>query len=414
MKKGHITGHNGTNADQTQKMALQTFIRIIALSDTSKMTSASDTSKLSSADVAKLLQDPSSGNRATAAEKVALTFGDKDLTESERAIAEDIFRVMLNDAAVRVRQALAESLQDNPLVPHDIATSLAKDVEEVAMPIIKSSSVLTDADLIEIVRTRGEDIQKAVAGRPVVSESVADALVASDSEAVVAALVKNKGASLAETTYGRVLDRFAESEIVKTPMAMRQDLPVAVSERLVTMVSEQLRDHIMTHHEISPTTASDLLLESREKATVSLAEGGSQRTVQELVDQLAENGRLTPTLMLRALCMGDTTFFEVALAKRVNIPVINAYRLVHDGGRLGLERLFEVAKMPPQFLEMARAALEVAAEMMETGGDDREMYKKVMIERVLTSIEDNIDTENLDYLIGKLGSVQPGPVHMSA
>jgi uncharacterized protein (DUF2336 family) len=369
---------------------------------------------LSSTDVAKLLQDPSSGNRAAAAEKVAQTFSDKSLSKEERAIAEDIFRVMLNDAATRVRQALSESLQSNPLVPHDIATSLAKDVEEVAMPIIKSSSVLTDADLIAIVQTRGEDIQKAVAGRAVVSEDLADALVDSDSEAVVAALVDNKGATLAEGTYGRVLDLYGDSDVVKTPMAMREDLPVGVSERLVTMVSEQLRDHIMTHHEISPTTASDLLLESREKATVSLVEGGSQRTVQELVDQLAENGRLTSTLMLRALCMGDTTFFEVALAKRVNIPVVNAYQLIHDGGQLGLSKLFEAAEMPPQFLQMARAALEVAGEMVETAGDDRETYKNLMIERVLTSIEDNIDTENLDYLIGKLGSVSASDKPLSA
>lgn len=368
----------------------------------------SDDTTLSSADVAKLLQDPNSENRATAAEKVAGTFSGDSLSEAERAIAEDIFRAMVKDAAVRVREALSDSLKDNPMVPHDVATALAKDVESVAMPMIESSSVLTDEDLVEIVNTRSVDVQKAVAGRATVSERVADALVDTEDEDVVAALVGNAGARMNEGTFDRVLDQFGDSEKVNAPMAHREDLPVAVSERLVTLVSEQLRDHIMTNHEISPTTAADLLLESREKATVSLVEGGNQRTVQELVDQLAANGRLTPTLMLRALCMGDTTFFEVALAKKADIPVLNAYKLVHDGGELGLKRLFEVTDMPPQFLAMARAALDVSSEMVETGGDDRDMYKKLMIERVLTQVEDEIDTENLDYLIGKLGSVHAG------
>ena len=370
-----------------------------------------DETTLSSADVAKLLQDPNSDNRAAAAMKVASTFTGESLTESERAIAEDIFRAMVNDAAVRVREALSDSLKDNPLVPHDVAATLAKDVESVAMPMIESSEVLTDEDLVEIVSTRGSDIQKAVAGRSNVSARVADALVDSDNEDVVATLVGNEGAEINEGTFGRVLDRFGESEKVNSPMAHRTDLPVGVSERLVTMVSEKLRDHIMTHHEISPTTATDLLLESREKATVSLVEGGDQRTVQQLVDQLEANGRLTPTLLLRALCMGDTTFFEVALAKKAKIPVLNAYKLVHEGGELGLSRLFEVANMPPQFLVMVRAALDISSEMMETGGDDQELYRKLMIERVLTQIEDEIDTENLDYLIGKLGSahVSEGP-----
>ena len=374
----------------------------------------SDESTLSSADVAKLLQDPNGDNRALAAEKVASTFSSASLSDNERAIAEDIFRVMLTDAAVRVREALSDSLKDNPMVPHDVAATLAKDVESVAMPMVECSSVLNDEDLVEIVKTRSGAVQQAVAGRETVSARVADALVDSDNEAVVAALVSNSGATLTEGTYDRVLDNFGDTDTIKNPMALRSDLPVGVSERLVTMVSEQLRDHIMTHHEISPGTAADLLLESREKATVSLVDGGNQRTVQELVDQLEANGRLTPTLMLRALCVGDTSFFETALAKRAKIPVANAYKLVHDGGTLGLSRLFDVTDMPPQFLNMARAALDVAAEMVETGGDDRDTYKKLMIERVLTQVEDDVDTENLDYLIGKLGAVPAGNVAHSA
>ncbi|MCJ9430297.1 DUF2336 domain-containing protein [Kordiimonas marina] len=375
----------------------------------------SDSNTLSSADVAKLLQDPNVENRADAASKVAATFGGHDLTESERKIAEDIFRFMLKDAAVRVRQALSESLKDNPDVPKDVATSLAQDVDEVAIPIIESSSVLSDADLINIVRTRDAEVQKAVAKRADVSEDVADALADSSDEEVIATLVSNENAKINESTFGKVLDKFADSDLVKVPMAMRGELPIGVAERLVTLVSEQLRDHIMTHHEISPTMASDLLMESREKATVSLLEGGKQQaTVMELVDQLYDNGRLTPTLMLRALCMGDTTFFETALAKRVGIPVINAYKLVHDKGDMGLTRLFDAAKMPPQFLAVARAALDVAEEAVKTGGDDRELLRQLIIERVLTATEDDIDTENLDYLIGKLQKVDQKDAGASA
>lgn len=368
----------------------------------------SDNKILSSADVSKLLQDPNGENRAVAAGKVAATFGNASLTDAEREIAESIFRHMLKDAEVRVRHALADSLKDNPGVPHDIATTLAKDVDEVAMPMIESSVVLTDADLIELVRTRDANVQKAVAGRGSVSEEVADVLADTDNEDVVATLVGNEGASIKESTFSKVLDKYSDSDLVKGPMAQRGELPVGVAERLVNLVSEQLRDHIMTHHEVSETMASDLLLSSREKATVSLVEGENRSTVEELVNQLHDNGRLTPTLMIRALCMGDTTFFEVALAKKVGIPVLNAYALVHDKGDLGLKRLFVAAKMPPQFLSITRAALDVADEMVETGGDDREHFKQLMIERVLTAVEDDVDTENLDYLIGKLHTLKEG------
>ncbi|WP_308910096.1 DUF2336 domain-containing protein [Pseudokordiimonas caeni] len=366
-----------------------------------------DNKTLSSADVAKLLQDPNTDNRADAAAKVAATFSSSALSEGERAIAEDIFRVMLKDAAVRVRAALSESLKENPDVPHDVAATLARDVDEVALPFIESSSVLTDEDLLAIVQSSGEGAQKAVASRATVSATVADALARTDNENVVATLVANEGAQISEATYGHVIDKFGANEKINAPLAQRGELPIGVAERLVTLVSEKLREHIMSHHEISASMASDLLLESREKATVSLLEGGQQaQNVLQLVDQLYKNKRLTSTLILRALFMGDTTFFEAALARIVGIPAANAYQLVHDKGDMGLKRLFEAAKMPIQFLPVARAALEVADEMVTTGGDDRERFKQLMIERVLTAVEDSWDTENLDYLIGKLHKIE--------
>ncbi len=366
----------------------------------------SDQNILTSTDVAKLLQDTNDDNRAAAAVKVAKTFEGVSLSDGERKIAEDIFRIMLKDAAVRVRAALSESLKDNPDVPHDVALSLAEDVNEVAMPIVTSSDVLTDEDLIAIVNTRGEHIQKAVASRDSVSPQLSEAIAEQGNEQVVATLMENNGAEIAEHTYKKVLDKFAGSDLVKEPMVHRKQLPLSVSERLVTMVSDQLRQHIMTHHEVSPGTASDLLMESREKATVTLLEGNKQTdTVVELVDQLHKGGRLTASLILRALCLGDTTFFEAALAKRVGIPVVNAYKLVHDKGGMGLERLFEAAEMPQEYLSIAKCALDVAGEMNMTAGDSKELFRQLMIERVLTTVEDDVDMENFDYLVGKLGTL---------
>ena len=361
-------------------------------------------SGLSAADVAKLLEDPSSDGRAEAAAKVAATFSPTKLSDSERQIAEDIFRVMVKDAAVRVRKALSESLKDNPDVPHDVAKTLAKDVDEVALPIVESSTVLTEDDLLELVQSSGEDLQSAVAGRADVTTSVADALADTGSEKVVATLVANESADIGDDTYAKVLTTFKDSDAVKSPLASRKNLPLGVAEKLVTMVSEKLRQHILSSHDVTAATASDLLIDTREKATISLLEGGqATQSVIALVDQLYKNDRLTPTLVVRALVMGDVTFFEAALARFAEIPVANAYKLIHDKGDLGLRRLFEVAKFPDALLPAARAALEVVEETLQTAGDDREVFRQVMIERVLTRMEDTVDTENLDYLIGRLG-----------
>ncbi|WND02430.1 DUF2336 domain-containing protein [Temperatibacter marinus] len=368
-----------------------------------------DQNLLSNTDVLNLLQDPSPENRAEAAKKVGEVFSSAELGDKEKGIAEDIFRAMLQDAAVRVRQALSESLQDNPEISKDIVSSLAQDIDEVALPMIQNSTVLSEADLIDIIDTRGETLQKAVAQRKDVSEAVADKLVDTANENVIGVLVSNDKAAISENTFTRVLDEFGENETINSSMAKRGELPINVAERLVTLVSDQLREHIMTHHEISASVASDLLLETREKATVGLLDGSDSQDVQSLVDQLYDNERLTPTLLIRAVCTGDTTFFETALAKMCGIPVANAYKIIHEGGAMGLSKAFERAKIPNQFVSVAQAAIDLTKEMVETGGDDKDMFHQLILERVLTNfefLEEKMDGDSIDYLIGKLKTIE--------
>lgn len=360
-------------------------------------------SKLTEGDIAALVRDPTPESRARTAARVAAAHSE-GLGERERDLAEQIFRLMLRDAETRVRKALSESLQRNARIPRDVALGLAEDVAEVAAPILQHSQVLTEQDLIDIVGRQGAGHQIAVAKRSYVSAGVAAALAESDSEEVVATLVANEGAEISETTLQRVLDRFGESEAVHGPMVHRASLPVTVAERLVSLVSESLREHLVATHDLPADIATDLVLESREKATVALLKDGVDRAdVVHLVDQLASNKRLTPTLVLRAICVGDMSFFEAALARLCDIPVANAYQLINDRGDKGLTSLCRKAGLPDDMLPFIRLAVDVARETDYDGLEgDRQRFVDRMIQRVLTASEDAFHPDNVDYLLARL------------
>ena len=110
---------------------------------------------LTQADVERLLTEPSAETRCEAAAKVAVTYAADELSEQERALAEDILRTLVHDMEVSVRESLAENLKSYNGLAHDIAVDLASDVDSVSLPVIRFSDVLTDDDLIEIVRTQG-------------------------------------------------------------------------------------------------------------------------------------------------------------------------------------------------------------------------------------------------------------------
>lgn len=366
--------------------------------------------RLTQDDVEKLMADPSAETRADTTAKIADQFTLGDLSETERRIAEEIFRSLVRDVEVRVRESLALHLKKSPDLPRDIAVSLARDVDSVALPVLRFSDVLRDEDLIQIVREQGDAKQVAIAQRPRVSSRVADALIDTGNETAVARLVANEGADLTTQALSRVMTEYDASQAVSDSLVRRPNLPAAISEELVERVTERLEAFLVSTHEVSPDVASNLILQARERATMSLVDYGSTDIeLENLVEQLHRKERLTASLLLRALCMGDTGFFERAMARLAGVPLQNARILIHDQGDLGLDSIYLKANLPKRLFPAFRAAVELANETDYDGAlNDRNRYLEKMLERILTQFEDpgsQMAQEDLDYLLSKLDQV---------
>jgi uncharacterized protein (DUF2336 family) len=362
-------------------------------------------SSLTQADVARLLAEPSPAVRAEVADKLAREIDSAALTEAELLLAQDVVRLMAKDVELAVRQSLSHSLRHAKHLPRDVALRLARDVEAVSLPILADSPVLTDTDLLEVIAQGAARKQEAIAARDGVSEQVADALVTTGSEGAVATLMGNATARIAATSLDTAIDRFAASDRVKASMVHRANLPAAIAERLVVMVSDKLQSWLVSHHELPLSLATDMVLQSRDRATLHFSLGSSEHELDRMVRQMHSNQRLTPLLILRALCLGDLAFFEMALAVMAKIPVLNARILIHDAGPNGLTSLYERAGMPARLLPAVRVAVDVVRGTEFDGGDrDRERYRSRVITRILTQFED-LPQEDLDYLVDKLGDV---------
>ncbi len=363
--------------------------------------------RLSQADVTRLLEDSSPQARARTTARIAADFDSAALSDAERRIAEDIFRTLVKDTEVLVREALAAHLKSTLELPHDVALALARDVDSVALPVLKFSEVLTDDDLIDIVRDHGPAKQVAIAQRSGVSEAVSDALVDTGNEAAVAHLVGNEGASLSEDTLVRVIDEYDESTSVADSLTRRPNLPPVISERVVSALAERLQAYLVSKHDVSPDVASTLILQARERATVTLIDyGSSEVELENLIDQLDRKDRLTPSLLLRVLCVGDLNFFERAISKLTKLPLPNVRILIHDKGMLGLEPLYLRAGLPDGLYPAFSAAISLVVETDYDGGrNDRQRYAERIMQRILTKFEDpttQIAPDDIEYLMTKL------------
>ena len=112
--------------------------------------------------------------------EVARVLGDAlnaDLSETERSVAEDIVRILCGDVIEAVRTALAQSVASSPHLPRSVAQRLAMDIEEVSIPVLELSSVLTDDVLMEVIGKGTPRQVEATAKRSHVSDVVGDAVV---------------------------------------------------------------------------------------------------------------------------------------------------------------------------------------------------------------------------------------------
>ena len=71
--------------------------------------------------------------------------------------------------------------------------------------MLADSLVLTDEDLIEIVRHGSSSKQEAIASRPNLTETVSDALITHAEEPAVVVLMGNNTATIAEDSFNRAV-----------------------------------------------------------------------------------------------------------------------------------------------------------------------------------------------------------------
>ena len=367
---------------------------------------ATTRSALTDEDVRSLVKGATSDERALAARKLCATMDRGPLSDADRALAGDILRVMAADAAELVRTAIAETLRSSSVVPRDVALRLARDVELVSLPMLACSPAFTDDDLAEIVRLGGGVRQVAIAKRPTLSRVVTDSLAENGGENAVSVACSNPGADFADSALNRIVDRFEASERVLGAIAYRSVLPLSITERLISLVSDQVREHLETHHAVTAQAALEIATGAVERATVDIVDqAGQTADVKSLVTHLRAQRRLTASLLLRALAHGHMTFFEWGVAEMAGVPHHRTWLMIHDAGPLGLRAIYERAGLPARLFPAFRAAGDTFHSVEFDGGHrDQERFQERMLQRFLTQPE-AAAREDVDYLLDRMNRV---------
>lgn len=346
---------------------------------------------LSYNDIHLLVREQSAHTRAEVAQKVAQEYNQQDsFTPRSSKMAVEIFRLLLQDTEKMVRYALANELKHNSQAPHDIIISLAHDYYDISKEILQYSPVLYDNDLLELIKENNNTKHLlAISKRSNLSYMVSSALIRTHHRAVIMSVLENKNAAVSDDTYGYLLSEFRDDQSILEAMVYRGTLCTDYAEKLYFLVLDRLKKHMTKRYFLSRATLKSSKNTIRENAIITfISPWMTDDDIDSLVNQMNARNRLSNSLILRALCLGEIVFFESALAKRVGIPLVNARKLLSDPSESGFNSLYRASKLPQQYSEAVRVFLKLA----------REEYKKQINEKsyFCTNITKQIKRHNYD------------------
>lgn len=360
-----------------------------------------------------LARDKDDGVRCGLAAKISrlMPHLGPDAQDKLRGITIEIIELLARDQLDRIRSMVTEALKNLTDAPPELIERVIKPlawdkVLEVAAPMLRSSLLLSDQDLIEIIES--EPIQgalAAIAGRTEVAGPVADAIVAhtvtikgdvvGDARAVTT-LLANPLAQIREETLDKIVAAAPQQKTWHKPLVERPTLPGSVVRRIADFVTKSLLEALKSRDDLDPKTtnvvakavrervkleekqeveraaAKKKLAKERAKAEKKIAkqkkagkkkngkmetENGkaaakntdNEGTVTERAVKLHKAGKLNQEALSDALLNGQRTFVAAGLAVLAKLPEKVVWSIIDSKSAKGITALAWKAGMDMRF-----------------------------------------------------------------
>ncbi|GJE18537.1 DUF2336 domain-containing protein [Methylobacterium marchantiae] len=332
-------------------------------------------------------RDASIDRRAEAAGALTRAYLYDGLDAEAARDARSAILALLDDPAPSVRRALAEACAGCATAPRPLVVALAGDQPDIAALVLRRSSVLTDADLVDGIAIGCEITRTAIAGRLGLSHAVAGAMAEIGGAASLTALVRNRGAGITTGSLMRMVERHGDDTGLRDAMLARADLPLEVRQVITARVAASLSAFAIASGWLTPARGERASREALERSTLEVSAGADATDLVRLVAHLRVQGQLNAGLILRAILSGRMAFAEVALADLTGLKVDRVAGLMHDASASGFAALHRRAGLPPVLLPAFTAALSAWREAGRGAEPGDATLSRRMIERALTACE---------------------------
>lgn len=278
-----------------------------------------------------------------------------NLSPQETELIADVMISIMRQAEIDLRQALAEKLSIMDNVPLRLVLQMANDDISVAGSILSKSVMLSDLDLIYIIKSKGAEYWQSIAKREKMSDQIMNILVDTSEEGTVEALIKNTSIRLTDYAIDVTTNMACESERLAKPLLQREEITPDIAKRLYRNVGAALKEYINENYK---DAANDSVVDSVDDVIDELcASADAQETMESGLkpgsaaikdaDRYKEKGLLTTKLMLGTLRRGNYQGFVAQFSRFTSMGIQTVEEILTQSSGQGLAvacRAFDIDK----------------------------------------------------------------------
>jgi uncharacterized protein (DUF2336 family) len=250
-----------------------------------------------------------------------------DAAASQGTLLSDVFVALVQQAERDIRRELARELASADWAPVALVNMLALDEIDIARPLIASSPLLGEEQLLEVLITATLEHQIEIARRPSISGRIADVIIEDDEPAVMTALASNPTAEISEAGLARLVEKSRRVAALRAPLVRHPRLSTDLAGELYGWVGAALRQAIGERFSVDADRIGAAIDAATREALAPPVEAPAPTAAQReemdrrLVQKLQQSGQLRPGYAIRALRDQNLSMFEHAIAALAGVTL---------------------------------------------------------------------------------------------
>jgi uncharacterized protein (DUF2336 family) len=205
-----------------------------------------------------VVQHGSAEKRAETLRRITALFleGARHFQDPHVALFDDVIGLLIREIESKALAELSRRIAPVPNAPSRTVHKLAaNDDIDVCGPVLRQANI-AEPELIRIAETQSQQHLLALAGRGMVSEALADVIVARGDREVSRSIATNTAARLSENAFTTLVQRSAQDGLLAEKVGQRTDIPPRLFRQLLMQASDVVQKRLLA--QAKPETQAEI------------------------------------------------------------------------------------------------------------------------------------------------------------